>query len=65
MLDIFKVFLEQALVRGTPFAAPLAKACAEICEAYGNECKKHDHDHCQRCAQACFDCAETCRKLAA
>ncbi|MDG5789369.1 four-helix bundle copper-binding protein [Evansella sp. AB-P1] len=57
-------YLEQALLRGTPFASQLAKVCAEICEACGNECKKHSHDHCQKCAEACFRCAEECRKLA-
>ncbi|MFK3958943.1 four-helix bundle copper-binding protein [Guptibacillus hwajinpoensis] len=57
-------YLEQALVRGTPFVAELATACATICEACGNECKKHDHKHCQDCAEACFKCAEECKKLA-
>lgn len=58
-------FLEQALIRDTPFAAQLAKVCADICEACGMECRKHDHDHCQQCADACFRCMEACRGLAA
>ncbi|RKL66300.1 four-helix bundle copper-binding protein [Salipaludibacillus neizhouensis] len=58
-------YFEQALGRGTPFVSVLAGVCAQICEACGNECKKHDHDHCQKCAKACFECAEECRKLAA
>ncbi|KNH20626.1 MAG: four-helix bundle copper-binding protein [Priestia megaterium] len=58
-------YLEQALERGTPFVAELAGVCAEICEKCGNECKKHDHDHCQKCAEACLKCADECRKLAA
>ncbi len=58
-------FLEQALGRGTPFTAELAKACADICEACGNECKKHDHDHYQKCAESCFKCADACRNHAA
>jgi Domain of Unknown Function (DUF326) len=57
-------FLEQALLRGTPFASELASVCAAICEACGNECKKHDHHHCQVCADACFECAEECKKIA-
>ncbi|RLQ94195.1 four-helix bundle copper-binding protein [Falsibacillus albus] len=56
-------FLEQSLVRGTPFAEELASICAMICEACGNECKNHQHEHCQKCADACFTCAEACRKL--
>ncbi|MGG6449163.1 four-helix bundle copper-binding protein, partial [Pseudobacillus badius] len=30
-----------------------------------NECKKHNHDHCKKCAESCFRCAEHCRKMAA
>ncbi|MFC3899721.1 four-helix bundle copper-binding protein [Aliicoccus persicus] len=57
-------FLEQALMRGTPFASDLAAVCAKICEACGNECQKHDHEHCQKCAEACFKCAEACKEIA-
>ncbi|WP_375166402.1 four-helix bundle copper-binding protein, partial [Rhizobium hidalgonense] len=28
-------------------------------------CSKHQHEHCQRCAEACRRCAEECRKMAA
>ncbi|MBS7528960.1 four-helix bundle copper-binding protein [Hazenella sp. IB182353] len=55
--------LAQALSRGTPFAGELASVCAKICEACGMECKKHQHVHCQRCAEACFKCAEACKQL--
>jgi hypothetical protein len=34
--------------------------CAEICEAAAIECEKHDYNHCQACAKACFKCAEMC-----
>ena len=57
-------FLEQALMRGTPFSSDLATVCAKICEACGIECQKHDHKHCQRCAEACFKCAEVCKEIA-
>ncbi|RCW73276.1 four-helix bundle copper-binding protein [Saliterribacillus persicus] len=57
-------YLEQALVRNTPFAKELAGVCATICEACGEECRKHDHDHCQKCADACFNCAEVCKSIA-
>lgn len=57
-------YLEQGITRGTPFLSELAAICAKICEACGNECKKHDHDHCQKCAEACFKCAEACKKVA-
>ncbi|WP_026693363.1 four-helix bundle copper-binding protein [Peribacillus kribbensis] len=58
-------FFEQSLSRGTPFVAELARTCTAICQACGNECKQHDHDHCQKCADACFKCAEECMRLAA
>lgn len=57
-------FAAKAMQSGNPFAKQICQLCAEICEACGNECKKHDHDHCQRCAEACFKCAEECRKMA-
>ncbi|WP_286230812.1 four-helix bundle copper-binding protein [Neobacillus mesonae] len=58
-------YLEQAIVRGTPFISELGQVCATICERCGNECQKHEHDHCKKCAEACFKCAEACQKLTA
>ncbi|KAF1677292.1 four-helix bundle copper-binding protein [Bacillus mexicanus] len=55
-------FVAQAIVRGTPFVSELTQACAAICEACGNECKKHDKEHFQDCAEACFSCAEACKQ---
>ncbi|SER94223.1 protein of unknown function [Gracilibacillus ureilyticus] len=57
-------YLEQAISRNSPYVSDLAAVCAKICEDCGNECKKHDTDHCQKCAEACFKCAEACKKLA-
>jgi hypothetical protein len=62
--DIF-LFLAQAMGRGTPFISELAEVCAKICESCGNECKKYDHEHCQKCAEACLGYAEECRKIVA
>lgn len=30
-------------------------------QACGEECEKHDHDHCQASAKACFACVEACQ----
>ncbi|WP_252314234.1 four-helix bundle copper-binding protein [Sinobaca sp. H24] len=57
-------YLEQAITRKSPFVKELASICATICEACAAECEKHDDDHCQQCAKACFDCAEACRTAA-
>lgn len=34
--------------------------CEEICRVCADECRKHQHDHCQLCAEACDSCAESC-----
>ncbi|MDK8643772.1 MULTISPECIES: four-helix bundle copper-binding protein [Bacillati] len=57
-------FAAGAMSRNSQFAHQICQLCAEICEACGNECKKHDHAHCKECAEACFKCADVCRKMA-
>jgi hypothetical protein len=37
------------------------RECIEICQRCADECGKHDHDHCQQCAEACRACVEACR----
>lgn len=39
------------------------KLCAEICDACGDECGKHDNDHCRKCSKMCKECAEACEKF--
>lgn len=34
--------------------------CEEICRMCGEECGKHEHDHCKQCAEACMTCADAC-----
>lgn len=52
------------MARGSEFSERICFICAEICEACGEECKKHKNmDHCQECAEACFDCAKICREM--
>jgi Domain of Unknown Function (DUF326) len=52
-----------SIQRSSKFVPDVLTLCARICEACGTECKSHDHRHCQDCAEACFRCAEECRKL--
>ncbi len=54
---------EQALTRGTPFVKEYAQLCVQACRECGEECAKHNHDHCQKCAEACHKCADECDKL--
>lgn len=58
--------LEQAIARNSPFVPELAKVCAIVCEACGDECEKHSehHEHCRRCAEACRRCEKACRSVA-
>lgn len=51
------------MARGSEFATALCRVCAEICDACGNECAKHQAQHCQDCAAACRRCAEECRRM--
>lgn len=53
------------MARGGEFAKEICSLCADICDACGEECRKHEPDHCQVCADACRRCAEECRKMAA
>ncbi|MGK9265247.1 four-helix bundle copper-binding protein [Bacillus inaquosorum] len=55
----------KAMQTDSPFMKEICALCADICEACGTECEKHDHDHCQACAKSCFACAEQCRSMAA
>lgn len=36
------------------------RLCIELCRACEQECRQHDHDHCQRCADACRACHRAC-----
>ena len=46
-------YAAQAITRNSPFVQEICKLCAQICDACGEECGKHDHEHCQKCAEAC------------
>ncbi|HCY62196.1 MAG TPA: four-helix bundle copper-binding protein [Oxalobacteraceae bacterium] len=50
--------------RSSEMASLLCQTCAEICEACGDECARHQMGHCQECAQACRRCADECRRMA-
>lgn len=58
-------FLAEAMTRDSVIVPELARACAVICLACGQECEKHNHQHCQECARVCFECAKMCERLAA
>lgn len=52
------------MARGSDMAGYLCQTCAEVCQACGDECAKHQMAHCQECARACRACADQCRQMA-
>lgn len=52
------------MARNSEYAAAICSLCADICQACGDECAKHEASHCQACARASYRCAEECRKMA-
>lgn len=54
-----------AMARSSDFARQICSLCASVCDACGEECAKHDMDHCQQCAAACRECAKAYRAMAA
>lgn len=50
--------------RNSGYHAELASICADAAEACAQECEKHDHEHCQECAEVLPACVESCREMA-
>ncbi len=42
----------------------LLTTCMLACRSCADECERHDHEHCQLCAQACRACERACLDLA-
>ena len=53
-----------AMARDSAHAKAICILCADICQACGDECARHDMAHCQACAKACHACATSCRSMA-
>ncbi len=52
--------------RDSLFGEALCSLCADICEASGDECAKHQRlEQCEECAIMCYQCAEACRSMMA
>lgn len=52
--------LNQILLTSYTDVEGLIQYCIKVCTACGDECAKHDHDHCQECAKACKACVAAC-----
>ena len=57
--------LSQVLATSYSDIQGLVDFCRKTCEACAEECSKHEHQHCQDCAEACKKCAEACGSYAA
>lgn len=53
--------LNQVLATNYKNVDGLVKYCIEVCNDCADECGKHEHDHCQECAEACRHCVDACR----
>lgn len=40
------------------------ETCALACRLCGDECEKHDLEHCRLCAEACRRCQQACQQAA-
>ena len=45
-----------------PIIKSLLEACIVACRTCAEECERHAHAHCRRCAQICRECADDCAK---
>jgi len=52
-----------AMRRDSPLSGPICAMCAEAGDTCADECARHEHEHCQLCAQACRACAASCRAM--
>ena len=39
----------------------LLQLCVTACDVCAEECARHDHDHCRRCAEMCRECSRDCK----
>ncbi|HEY9185560.1 MAG TPA: four-helix bundle copper-binding protein [Salegentibacter sp.] len=53
--------LNQVLATNYGNVDGLVRYCIEVCNDCADECSKHDHDHCQKCAEACRHCVDACQ----
>jgi hypothetical protein len=50
------------LQRESAIAHQYLVICEEVCRICGEECGKHEHEHCRQCADACIICADACHE---
>jgi hypothetical protein len=48
------------VARNSESTDTLLEICAEVCRACGEECSKHESEHCRDCADLCMECADAC-----
>jgi hypothetical protein len=55
-----------SMARNSPVHVQMSGACAEVCQACGNDCRTFANDPImQECADVCRRCAESCQRMAA
>jgi hypothetical protein len=48
------------VARNSESTDTLLEICAEVCRACGEECSKHEAEHCKKCSEICLACADAC-----
>lgn len=56
-------FAAEAMTRMSQYSSDIVSVLIRICEDCAEECEKHEHTHCQECAESCRRCAEICREM--
>ena len=50
----------QLLAAQSELSEQLCTITSMACQLAGWECQKHQHPHCQTCAEICLQCADSC-----
>ncbi len=48
------------IARNSMHAPMMLEQCIALCKACEDECRKHEHAHCLKCADACHECHQRC-----
>ena len=52
------------MARRSEYAEAIRALCAQLRKACGDECARHEAEHCKACAAACHKCAQECAAMA-
>ena len=62
---LFDLYASRRTDENRQLIRSMLAVCIEACETCAEECARHEHAHCRRCAQMCRECADDCRQALA